>query len=52
VSSPLKLLAFLPDLMTFPSCRTFNVYYFISIIVGEAVGEILFGRFCLGGGHH
>lgn len=33
------------------SNRTFNVYFFLSIILGVGIGEILFGRFCVGTGH-
>lgn len=28
------------------SRRSFNVYFFVAVVAGEGVGEVLFGRFC------
>lgn len=36
--------SYLPAASADISCRTFNVAYFVSIIVGLSVGEVMFGR--------
>lgn len=33
-------------------CRTFNAAYFVSVIMGLAIGEVMFGRWASAGHHH